>query len=84
MLHSHTFSKSQGEWEATEALCAKFEAELKAHGVWDTKVLFVDDEYEKTAGEAQKGWGETIAGAVMGAGQMLAGRLSQYTDKLVY
>jgi len=49
--------------------------------VWDEKTLFVDDEYETTAGGAHKGWGETIAGAVMGVGQQLADRLNSYTDQ---
>lgn len=74
-------SKSQGEWEATEALCAKFEEALKEHGVWNEKTLFVDDENEAIPGEANKGWGETIAGAVFGAGQILASRLNNFTDQ---
>lgn len=78
-------SKSQGEWEATEALCAKFEQALKEHGCWETKTLFVDDEYEM-AGKASsqgKGWGEMVAGAVMGAGQVLADKLNSFTDQYV-
>jgi hypothetical protein len=76
-------STSQGEWEATEALCRKFEEDLKSHGVWDEKILFVNDEYE-TGGldtSGPKGWGESIAGAALGAAQALAGRLQGYTDK---
>ena len=61
-------------------MCAKLEEALKANGVWSEKTLFVDDEYE-TGGVARKGWGETVAGAVMGAGQAIAGRLNAYTDK---
>ena len=73
-------STSQGEWEATEALCAKLEAALKEHKVWDERVLFVNDEYE-SEGQTQKGWGETVASAVMGAGQAAAERLTAYTDR---
>ncbi|ORY25173.1 senescence-associated protein-domain-containing protein [Naematelia encephala] len=73
-------SHSQGEWEATQALCAKFEATLKEHGVWEEKTLFVDDEYE-TAGQSDKTWGETIASTVTGLGHALAERLGGYTDK---
>jgi hypothetical protein len=74
-------SASQGEWEATEALCRKFEELLKEHNVYDEKILFVNDEYEKPAGQLQKGWGETIAESVVGAGAALASRLTGYTDK---
>ncbi|KAL7418909.1 hypothetical protein Q5752_006593 [Cryptotrichosporon argae] len=75
-------SKSQGEWEATEALCAKLEHLLRVEGVWEDKVLFVDDEYETGGPRTQhKGWGEAIAGAVLGAGHALADRLTGYTDK---
>ncbi|ORX33593.1 hypothetical protein BD324DRAFT_643887 [Kockovaella imperatae] len=75
-------SASQGEWEATEALCAKFEDALKTKKVWDERVLFVNDEYEM-AGKTQKGWGETIASAVIGASKTATERLTAYTDKHV-
>ncbi|KAK8845398.1 hypothetical protein IAR55_006111 [Kwoniella newhampshirensis] len=77
-------STSQGEWEATEALCRKFEEALKAQKVWDHKTLFVDDEYETGgASGSNKGWGESIAGAVMGASHAIADRLNAYTDRHV-
>ncbi|WVQ80422.1 hypothetical protein IAT38_002527 [Cryptococcus sp. DSM 104549] len=75
-------SKSQGEWEATEALALKFEELLKENKLWDEKQLFVNDEYE-TGGEAPKGWGEAFAGTVVSAGHSLANRLSAYTDRHV-
>ncbi|KAK1926229.1 senescence-associated protein-domain-containing protein [Papiliotrema laurentii] len=77
-------SKSPGEWEATEALAARFEAALKEHKVWDEKVLFVNDEYEATPGAPAKGWGEIVAGGVIGAGSALASRLSAFTDKHIH
>lgn len=75
-------STSQGEWEATEALCHSFEALLKEHKTWDEKTLFVNDEWEQTP-QTTKGWGEIIAGGVINAGNALATRLSAYTDKHV-
>ncbi|WWD22344.1 hypothetical protein CI109_106835 [Kwoniella shandongensis] len=77
-------STNQGEWEATEALCRKFEDALKAQKVWDDRTLFVDDEYETGgASKIARGWGESIAGAVIGASQSLAERLTAYTEKHV-
>ena len=74
-------SKSQGEWEATEALCIKFEEALKQYNVWDERVLFVDDEIGTAGQGPAKPWGESIAGAVMGAGHALANRLNAYTER---
>ena len=84
-MHALTCSTSQGEWEATEAMCRRFEQLLKEHQVWNETTLFVNDEYEKpTAGldpNEGKKWGETIASTVIGGAQALAGRLTGYTDK---
>jgi len=48
--------------------------------VWDEKVLFVNDEWEATP-STTKGWGEMIAGGVVGASQVIATRLGSFTDK---
>ncbi|WVF66439.1 hypothetical protein IAT40_001179 [Kwoniella sp. CBS 6097] len=78
-------SANQGEWDATESLLKKFEHSLKAEKVWDETILFVNDEYETGgASKVAKPWGETIAGAVIGAGQALAERLNSYTDRHVH
>lgn len=74
-------SANQGEWEAAEALARNFEAHLKAHGVWDEKTLFVDDEWETAGSGPKKGWGEAIAANVVWAGQALAGRLGAHTER---
>jgi hypothetical protein len=50
--------------------------------VWDAKILFVNDEWEVTP-STTKGWGEMIAGGVVGASQAIASRLGSYTDKHV-
>lgn len=52
--------------------------------MWDEKVLFVNDEYEATPGAPAKGWGEIVAGGVIGAGSALASRLSAFTDKHIH
>ncbi|EIW67803.1 hypothetical protein TREMEDRAFT_69409 [Tremella mesenterica DSM 1558] len=72
-------SSSQREWEATQLLCTKLEDALKSQGVWDERILFVNDTDE----DGQKGWGESLAGAVLSAGQAIAERLTTYTDKHV-
>ena len=71
-------STNQTEWEQTEALAKKFEEALKAHGVWDERVLFVDDEWE-TPGPS-KGWGEALASNLTWAGDALAQKLGARTD----
>lgn len=71
-------STSPEAWERTNAACAALEAELKAHGVWESKTLFVDDEYE-TDGVVtgpKVGWGESIASAVLGGASSLVGKLT--------
>ncbi|KAL0243970.1 hypothetical protein I308_105233 [Cryptococcus tetragattii IND107] len=75
-------SKSQDEWEATEASLKSFEEYLQTHNVWDERTLFVDDEWE-TGGEttAKPGWGETFAQTIIGAGHSLANRIHEYTDR---
>lgn len=73
-------SKSPGEWEATEALCKRFEEELKKHNVWDEKILFVNDEYELAGAAGEKSWGETFAGAIIGAGQAVAQKINTLTE----
>lgn len=72
-------SANQNEWEVTEELVKKFEAALKTHGVWDERVLFVNDEWE-TSGP-RKGWGETLAANMIWAGDALAQRLGARTDQ---
>lgn len=80
----YSVSKSQDEWEATEASLKSFEAHLQTHNVWDERTLFVDDEWE-TGGEtaAKPGWGETFAQTIVGAGHSLANRIHEYTDRYV-
>ncbi|WVQ76386.1 hypothetical protein IAR50_006052 [Cryptococcus sp. DSM 104548] len=77
-------STNPGEWEATEAFCAKLEAILKEHALWKAEVLFVDDEYETGGSPAvKKGWGESIAGSLVSGGQSLATKIHGYADKHV-
>lgn len=74
-------SVSPEAWESTNKACAALEAELKAHGVWESKTLFVDDEYE-TGGIVtgpKAGWGESIASAVLGGANSLVGKLTGRT-----
>ncbi|GFZ50676.1 hypothetical protein JCM24511_08434 [Saitozyma sp. JCM 24511] len=72
-------STNQGEWEATESLCAKFEEALKSHHVWDEKILYVNDEFD-TAGTPVKGWGETVAATLLGGATALADRITHFTE----
>lgn len=68
-------------WERTEQGCAALEAELKAHGVWEDKELFVNDEYE-TDGPVtgpKAGWGETISSTFLGGASFLVSRLTGHT-----
>jgi hypothetical protein len=74
-------SSNQNEWEQTEALAKKFEDALKANGVWDERVLFVDDEWETTTTGPKKGWGEALASNIMWAGDALAQKLGARTDE---
>ena len=60
-------------------MAAKFESALQAQGVWDERILFVNDEDANSG--VQKGWGESIAAAVTGAGTALATRLGSFTEQ---
>lgn len=73
-------SKSQAEWDATEASAKQFESLLRAYKLWDEKILFVNDEYE-TTGEPVKGWGETVASTLAGGASFLASKIAGFTDK---
>ena len=73
-------SKSQEQWDATEAQAKQFESLLRAYKLWDDKILFVNDEHE-TTGEPVKGWGETVASTLAGGASFLAGKIAGFTDK---
>jgi hypothetical protein len=47
--------------------------------VWDEKTLFVNDEFE-ASGEPVKGWGETVAGTLLGGAAALAGKIAHFTE----
>lgn len=77
-------STSQDDWEITESHSSKFQEILKAQGVWDERVLFVDDDDDGGIVDTRgQGWGEAIGGAFTNAGQVLATRLGAYTDRHV-
>ena len=74
-------SKNQDEWDAQEGLMSIFEKSLKEHNLYDQKVLFVDDEFERPPNAAPtQGWGETVAGSITAASHSLAKRLNAFTD----
>lgn len=51
--------------------------------MYNEKVLFVNDEYETTAGQPNRGWGEYIASSLIAGSTTLASRLNTFTEKHV-
>lgn len=71
-------STNPDDWEDTERKCAALEAELRARNLWEDTELFVDDENETGGPQVgpKKGWGESIAGAIMGGASSLVSKLT--------
>jgi len=68
-------SSTQGEYEATQALCRIFESTLTSHKVLDTSVLD-----SQTRGLTVHNWGDSAASAVIGAAATLASKITSFTD----
>lgn len=75
-LYTTNRSRNQDEWETIESACTALQSELKVRGLWEDKMLFVDDEYEtgKVDTAPKVGWGETIASNFMWAASKIMGR----------
>jgi len=71
-----TRRRNADEWEATEQAYNALQAELKSYGLWEDKILFVDDDYETgTIDTSPKlGWGEAITSNLSWAASKLFGR----------
>jgi hypothetical protein len=67
---------TEGEFQATEALCRVFETTLTSHKVLDAGVLNSD-----TRGLTAHNWGESAASAAIGLATTIASKITSFTDK---
>jgi len=71
-------STTEGEFQATEALCRVFETTLTSHKVLDASVLNSD-----TRGLTAHNWGESAASAAIGLATTIASKITSFTDNHV-